>query len=143
MAELDNEKYTEEEILSCISNRIQVNEALKNPRNKYKGPNGPVLAAIKVQTTWRRHKAFSAFAHLKFLMLKATIIQRKYRLYQLKKSTKQKVFQLNEQSRQVWRDMQDEFKRCWPEIKTKKRIEIHINSFSIDELKRKSIEKLK
>ena len=76
-------------------------------------------------------------------MLKATIIQRKYRLYQLKKSTKQKVYQLNEQSRQVWRDMQDEFKRCWPEIKTKKRIEIHINSFSIDELKRKSIEKLK
>ena len=81
LGELDNEKYTEEEILSCISNRIQVNEALKNPKNKYKGPNGPVLAAIRLQTCWRRHKAFSAFAHLKFLMLKATVIQRKYRLY--------------------------------------------------------------
>ena len=81
LGELDNEKYTEEEILSCISNRIQVNEALKNPKNKYKGPNGPVLAAIRLQTCWRRHKAFSAFAHLKFLMLKATVIQRKDRLY--------------------------------------------------------------
>ena len=76
-------------------------------------------------------------------MLKATIIQRKYRLYQLKKSTKQKVFQLNEQSRLVWRDMQEEFKRSWSDIKQKKRVEIHINSYSIDEMKRMSIEKLK
>ena len=99
LSDLDNERYSEEEILSCISNRTQVNEAIKNPRNKYKGPNGPVLAAIKVQTCWRRHKAFSAFAQLKFLMLKATVIQRKFRLYQLKKSTKVKVHQLNGQSR--------------------------------------------
>lgn len=118
-------------------------EAINNPKTKFKGPNGPVLAAVKLQTAWRRYKAFSSFSHLKHLMQKATIIQRKYRLFQLKKSTKDKVHMLNEQSRQVWRDMQDEFKRCWPEIKSKKRIEIHINSFSIDELKRMSIEKLK
>ena len=99
LSDLDNERYTEEEIMSCISNRTQVNEAINNPRNKFKGPNGPVLAAIKVQTCWRRHKAFSAFAQLKFLMLKATVIQRKFRLYQLKKSTKVKVHQLNGQSR--------------------------------------------
>ena len=72
---------------------------IRNPRIKYKGPNGPVLAAIKIQTTWRRHKAYSAFAQLKFLMTKATIIQRKYRLYQLKKSTKVKVHQLNMRQR--------------------------------------------
>ena len=91
LSDLDNDKYSQEDILSCVSNRVQVEEAVRNPRNKYKGPNGPVLAAIKVQTTWRRHKAFSAFAQLKFLMVKATIIQRKFRLYQLKKSTKIKV----------------------------------------------------
>ena len=39
--------------------------------------------------------------------------------------------------------MQDEFKRCWPEIREQKRVEIHINSFSIAELRRLSIEKLK
>ena len=99
LSDLDNERYSEEEIMSCISNRTQVNEAINNPRNKFKGPNGPVLAAVKVQTCWRRHKAFSAFAQLKFLMLKATVIQRKFRLYQLKKSTKVKVHQLNGQSR--------------------------------------------
>ena len=91
LADLDNEKYSEDDILSCITNRVQVDDAIRNPRNKYKGPNGPVLAAIKVQTCWRRHKAYSAFAQLRYLMTKATIIQRKFRLYQLKKSTKVKV----------------------------------------------------
>ena len=91
LADLDLEKYTEDEILSCVTNKVQVDEALKNPKNKYKGPNGPVLAAQKIQTCWRRHKAYSAFSQLKYLMIKATIIQRKFRLYQLKKSTKVKV----------------------------------------------------
>ena len=117
LADLDHERYSEEDILSCVTNRVQVDDAIKNPRNKYRGPNGLVMAAVKIQTTWRRHKAYSAFAQLKFLMIKATVIQRKFRLYQLKKSTKVKVQQLNQQSREVWRDMQEEFKRCWPEIK--------------------------
>ena len=39
--------------------------------------------------------------------------------------------------------MQDEFKRCWPDIKHQRRVEIHINSYSIAELKRMSVEKLK
>ena len=99
LSDLDLERYSEEDILSCTSNRVQVDEAIKNPRNKYKGPNGPVLSAIKIQQTWRRHKAYSAFSQLKFLMVKATVIQRKFRLYQLKKSTKIKVHQLNDQSR--------------------------------------------
>jgi len=43
----------------------------------------------------------------------------------------------------VWREMQEEFKQCWPEIKQQKRVEIHVNSFSISELKRLSIEKFK
>ena len=49
LSDLDLERYSEEDILSCCSNRVQVDEAIKNPRNKYKGPNGPVLSAIKIQ----------------------------------------------------------------------------------------------
>lgn len=85
--------------MSCITNRVQVDAAMTNPMIRYKGPNGPVLAATKLQTCWRRHKAHSAFSQLRFLMEKATVIQRKYRLYMLKKQTKDKVGQFNEQSR--------------------------------------------
>ena len=91
LADLEYDKYSTEDLLSCVTNLEIVLEAMKNPRQMFKGPNGPVLATIKIQTAWRRHKAFSAFSQLKFLMLKATLIQRKYRLYQLKKSTKLKI----------------------------------------------------
>jgi hypothetical protein len=37
--------------------------------------------------------------------------------------------------------MMEEFKSKWPDIKRKKRVEIHINSISIAELKRISMEK--
>jgi len=143
LADLDLEKYSRDDILSCVTNKVQVSEAINNPKNKFKGPNGPVLAVLKIQTAWRRHKAFSAFAQLKFLMIQATIIQRKFRLFQLKKSTKIKVRQLNDQSRAVWRDMQNEFRKCWPDIKRGRRIEVHINSYTVAEMKRMSVEKLK
>lgn len=57
------------------------------------------------------------------------------------KATKAKIEELNSESLQVWREMMEEFKRRWPLIKKKKRVEIHINSYSIGELKRMSMEK--
>lgn len=54
---------------------------MTDPKVMFKGPNGPVLATIKIQTAWRKYKAFSSFAQLKHLMKMATIVQRKYRLY--------------------------------------------------------------
>jgi hypothetical protein len=37
--------------------------------------------------------------------------------------------------------MMEEFKAKWPEIKQKKRIEVHINSITVEEMKRISMEK--
>lgn len=41
----------------------------------------------------------------------------------------------------LWREMQEDFKVKWGDIKRRKRVEIHINSTSISELKRISMEK--
>jgi hypothetical protein len=41
----------------------------------------------------------------------------------------------------IWRQMMEEFKQKWTTIKLKRRVEIHINSLSIDEIKRMSMEK--
>ena len=59
------------------------------------------------------------------------------------KNTKAKIRQFNEESLSEWRLMMKEFKRRWPEIKKKRRVEIHINSFSFSENKRLSMEKFK
>ena len=37
--------------------------------------------------------------------------------------------------------MMEEFRKKWPEIKKRKRIEIHVNSLSIEEMKRISMDK--
>ena len=54
-----------------------------------------------------------------------------------------RVRELQKESLQVWREMQEEFKTKWSDIKKQKRIEIHINSFSVSEFQRLTIEKLK
>jgi len=126
-----------------IVNQGQVMDATLNYNNKFKGPNGANLAAISIQKNWRRYKAYSGYSQLKFLMEKATVIQRKFRLYQLKKSTREKIAELNRESMTVWREMMAEFKKRWPDIKRQRRVEIHVNSYTVSEMQRLSIEKYK
>jgi hypothetical protein len=45
-----------------VANKSQVIEQTQNPLFKFKGPNGPVLATLKIQTAYRRFKAYTAFA---------------------------------------------------------------------------------
>jgi len=76
LVELELEHWSQDDLLSCMasSNRAQVYDIIHNPKSKFKGANGPVLAVVKLQTAWRRHKAHTAYSQLKFLMKKATVI---------------------------------------------------------------------
>jgi len=56
------------------------------------------------------HKAKVAFTYLKYLMSKATTIQRHFRLYLFQKQTKERIEELTNESLFVWREMMDEFK---------------------------------
>jgi hypothetical protein len=74
-------------------------------------------------------------------MGKATIIQRRFRLFLFQKQTKARVEELTNESLFVWREMMEEFKSKLSDIKKKRRVEIHINSISVSEMKRMSMEK--
>jgi hypothetical protein len=107
----------------------------------FKGPEGPIMAAVCIQKNFRMYKSREAYKHLRFLMLKAIVIQRRFRLFLFQKQTKDRVEELTNESLYVWREMMDEFQQKWPFIRSKKRVEVHISSISIDELKRISMEK--
>jgi hypothetical protein len=124
-----------------VVNKEEVGKIIKIPSRMFKGPKGPELASITIQKNWRMYKAHTAYNQLKFLMGKATIIQRRFRLYQFQKQTKAKVEELTNESLFVWKEMMEEFKNKWQDIKRKKRIEIHVNSISVSEMKRMSMEK--
>lgn len=50
LVEQELERYTVEDLMSCLasSNSASIYDIIHNPKSKYKGPNGPVLAAVKL-----------------------------------------------------------------------------------------------
>jgi hypothetical protein len=49
------------------------------------------------------------------------------------------VEEITNESLFVWKEMMEEFRRGWLAIKSQRRIEVHVNSISIDEVKRISM----
>lgn len=80
---------------------------------------------------------------MKYLIKQASVIQRRFRLFMLKSKTSKRVESIKQARIDEWKKMQDTFKSHWDEIKESRRIEIHINSFSISEIQRMTIEKYK
>lgn len=140
-AEMDLKKPSKVELYDCIVNKDEVASRIRIPALAFKGQEGPIMAATVIQKNWRTHKARVAYTYLKFLMQKATTIQRSFRLFQFQKQTKERVDELTNESLFVWKEMMEEFRQKWPAIKTRKRIEIHVNSLSIEEAKRISMDK--
>lgn len=141
LANEDLKKPQNEDLYDCLINQEDVAKYIRIPTRMFTGPNGPTAAVICIQKHWRGFKARSAYTQLRFLMQKAAVIQKAFRLYQMVKATKSKIEELNNESLFVWREMMEEFKKRWPEIRKKKRVEIHVNSLSIGDAKRLSMEK--
>ena len=72
-------------MLDCVTNKDEVSKLIKIPKRMFKGPEGPILAATVLQNNFRMYKAREAYKHLRFLMKKATTIQRRFRLYLFQK----------------------------------------------------------
>ena len=48
LVDLELERYSRDDLLACVSNINAVNDMINNPKKKFKGPNGPVLAVIRL-----------------------------------------------------------------------------------------------
>ena len=81
-AEMDLKKPSKVELYDCIVNKDEVASRIRIPALAFKGQEGPIMAATVIQKNWRTHKARVAYTYLKFLMQKATTIQRSFRLFQ-------------------------------------------------------------
>ena len=47
-AEIDPEKYTEDDYINCISNKEKVVEIIREPSMRFKGPGGQEMAAVMI-----------------------------------------------------------------------------------------------
>lgn len=48
LADLEQDRYTNEDLINCVVNKQQVLEIMHNPKTMFKGSNGPALAAVKI-----------------------------------------------------------------------------------------------
>ena len=98
----------------------------------YKGARGRENAAIKIQSFWRMFRAMRNYLRMRILIQKITIIQQNFRVYLKHKETIKKIKERSHEQFESYKNRMESFKSDWQEIKLRKRIEIHINSFNFD-----------
>jgi hypothetical protein len=141
LAEISFGKPSIADLLGCIVNQDDVSKVIRIPQNMYKGTNGRNLAAIKIQSFWKMYRARKTYKRVKVLIDKVQVIQRCARLFLQHRKTLQVIKERKEENYLRYREISQKFKEDWPQNKYKKRVEIHIQSISCDELQRLSMEK--
>ena len=141
LVELIGKRYREEELLDCLVNKEEVRPFIKIPRIQFQGEAGKVKAAIKIQSAWRMYKTRKAYLDLMDLMNNAKVIQRAFRRYLEVKNMRKTAASKFKEKMNEWKAIQMKFRKDWNKIKKGKRLEVHISSFSADELRRLTMDK--
>ena len=128
-------------LLSCIVNQTEVQPLLDIPALRYIGEHGKNTAATVIQSLWKMHKARSAYKQLSKLIAKAKIIQYAVRRFLALKQMRKNAARNFRDKLEEWKIMQEKFKSDWPKIASNRRIEVHLNSFSVKEVRRLTMEK--
>lgn len=125
--ELEQEP-TLEHFLTCILNADDVEKIIKTPGRRYLGPKGTEMAAIKIQSTWRRYKDRTAYLQYRKRKWAAGVIAISWimscKLSMVRKQLKEtRKIQLKR-----FKIRAKEFKESWPRIRDSRRVIIHIPS---------------
>ncbi|KRX06754.1 Protein kinase-like domain [Pseudocohnilembus persalinus] len=135
------EKVTLDHLVDCIVNKENLKNYWKIPGRKYNGEQGKLRAILKIQSTIRMFLGRKQFEKYLSFYRKVKKIQNCAKIYLGFKRTKKRIQQKNEQIYQQFQELQARFKEEWGIIQNKQRIEVHINSFSFDEIKRITMQK--
>ncbi|EDO37640.1 predicted protein, partial [Nematostella vectensis] len=117
-----------EHFMTCILNGDDVEKIIRTPGRRYLGPNGTEMAAIKIQSTWRRHKDRTAYLIYRKQKWAAGVIAISWimncKLSMIRKQLKQT--RLNQLDR--FRIRTKRLKQEWPRIQQSRRVIIHLPS---------------
>lgn len=116
----------------CILNMQEILALMKSQKVAYRGKGGKHLAAVKIQTAYRRFYAARQYRHLRALNIKAKIIQLYFRLYLKKLETKKNIKSVRRERIEQFNRRQKVFKEHWATIKNESRFEIHLGSLNPD-----------
>ena len=98
-------------------------------------------AAKMVQSVWRGFLGRRDFRRLRILIGKVRTIQRAWKGWEEGRRGREERRKRAEEEYERFLQRMEEFKRDWAEIKLKRRVEVHICSFSFEEMRRLTMEK--
>ncbi|KAK3732917.1 hypothetical protein QZH41_012675, partial [Actinostola sp. cb2023] len=120
-----------EHFLTCILNGDDVEKIIKTPGRRYIGPRGSEMAAIKIQSTWRRYKDRAAYLLYRKQKWAAGVIAISWimncKLSMIRKQLKET--RRNQLERFKLRNKK--FQEDWGRIKKSRRVVIHIASLVV------------
>ncbi|KAK2552797.1 IQ domain-containing protein H, partial [Acropora cervicornis] len=119
---------TFQHFLSCILNAEDVENIFKMPGRRYLGPKGTDMAAIKIQSTWRRYKDRSAYLQYRKRKWAAGVIAISWIMSCKISMVRKQLRETRKLQLRRFKMRNKEFRENWPHIKNSRRVIIHLPS---------------
>lgn len=129
---------TVEDLVSCLVDSYKYREMLL-PKSAFVGVEGKLLAILKIQRFWRMHSIRKQYLSFRRSVIKAQLFVKKF---VSKIRTRKLIHERNEQLHQAFMKRQKQLAVDWPQLSNGPRVELHVNSFAVDEIKRITVENL-
>eukprot|EP00736_Rhodelphis_marinus_P005987 Rmarinus@m.15797 len=135
----DLHRPTLAELVGCIVNLDDVAPLLKIPGQRYAGPAGKTRGATCIQATWRMYKTRCRYLQLLQETACARVIQMSYRLFVNRKNMLKKTAEKQAHVETRFQQLQEQLVSRWKEMKTRRRVIVHVPSVSRSQRQRESI----
>ncbi|TMW60354.1 hypothetical protein Poli38472_000396 [Pythium oligandrum] len=133
LASMELSSFTKHELLSCVVNEDQVASLIRRPGQRYKGKDRKRRAAVTLQAFFRMLSHRMRFLKVRRHGASAMRIQKTWRTYACQQATRRKLEAKRGERMASWQSQMARFRIHWHELKTQRRVLIHVPSFSIDE----------
>ena len=134
LAEITDIKPTIQQLVGCVMNQEELKKFVNIPQKKQPlfGPNAEDMAATRIQAYWRMFRCMRAYKRIQMLLKRVSTIQKAAKNFLRYKKTLGMIRERKEGYYLKYKTLNEEFKKEWPEIKKKRRVEIHIASLAYD-----------
>lgn len=127
------------DFVNCLTEKEIIKNGFNKPSKVFS--NIREVAATIIQKFYRMFKAILKIKDKLTKIKYTTKIQGIYRLYRLRTTCKKLINQYNQDLTENWNALMEDFKTRWKDIKSSKRVEIHLNSISNNAYRNSTVEK--